>query len=48
MSSRTKVLLGLLAVGVAALLVLARQGDVLVALVIGVVVLLTGRAVFRG
>jgi hypothetical protein len=48
MSRRLKVLLGVLAVGVAALLVLARQGDVLVALIIGVVVLLTGRAVFRG
>jgi hypothetical protein len=48
MSRRTRLLLGLLAVGVAALLVLARQGDVLVALIIGVVVLLTGRAVFRG
>jgi hypothetical protein len=48
MSSRFKVLLGILAVGVAALLLLARQGDVLVALVIGAVVLVTGRAVFRG
>jgi hypothetical protein len=48
MFSRLKVLLGVLAVGVAALLVLGRQGDVLVALIIGVIVLLTGRAVFRG
>ena len=48
MTRRFKLLLGLLAVSVAALLVLARKGDVLVALIIGVVVMLTGRAVFRG
>jgi hypothetical protein len=45
MSSRGKVLFGLLALGVAALLALARQGDVLIALLIGLFVLVAGRAV---
>ena len=48
MSSRSKLLVGLLALGVAALLALARQGDVLIALLIGLFVLVAGRAVFRG
>jgi hypothetical protein len=47
MSSR-KLLFGLLAAAVAALLALAHQGDVLVALLIGLFVMVAGRAVFRG
>jgi hypothetical protein len=48
MSSRARFLLGLLAGVVAAVLLLAHQGDVLVALLIGALVLAAGRAVFRG
>ncbi|HYT26413.1 MAG TPA: hypothetical protein VEP73_08045 [Actinomycetota bacterium] len=46
--TRRKRLLWLLALVVAALLVLTRRSDVLVAILIGALVLASGRAVFRG